>query len=123
MKSISAKSTSGPEAILVAVMNWWLDQQKDLEKEVVKAINGDPRRFSAKSEYKLGVELKPYYPVDDTINKFWTFTRKHALAKSIVEQAVLSQKFDTTEEKIKWARDFVSRQLTTRFGEIVKENI
>ena len=125
MKQLGAKSTSGPEAILLSTIKWWLDQQIfDLEKEITKSLEkAAPEDFTNKLDLRLGESLAKYFPVDSMVQNYWDLTGRNHAVKHIIKQAILAYKKEEDPfQKADWAKEFIRKTILSEFGSYVKSS-
>lgn len=123
MRDISSRRITGPQAILVAAVIWWLDQLPDLESHINKALEkADLDDFTSRVDLDLGNALATCFPVDKTVQNFWDLCKRNATLKHMIEQATKAQREDTLQDKIDTTRHFVNKQILCALGEIVKQS-
>jgi len=122
MKHIGAKSTSGPEAILIAAIKYWMDPDIKMFKDKILSIYHDhPEDFDSKSEIRLGTITARYAPIDKIIDHFWIASHNDKVIKFMIEMAVTQRKDSDIRGNMVWAKDFVRHSILSEFGSWIKE--
>lgn len=124
MKQIGAKSTSGPEAILIAAIKYWMKPQLIPFQTKIRTIARDHMNdFNSKSEVILGKKLSKYIQMNIIFDDFWNKTKANHVLKFIVEEAVKNRKGHNLQENISWAQEFVENAIISEFGSWIKSEI
>jgi len=123
VKKIGAKSTTGPEAIIVTLISWWRINNPTFEQHVGQIFKAYPDKFKAKSEVKLGKIFQECAPgvVKTMITGFLGTVKSTPMSRYMMERAVLEHSLLGAKENIKWTNDFVDRSILSLIGfEILK---
>lgn len=118
MKRIGAKSTSGPEAIIVALIAWWRSHHPTFEHRIQEVFAANRSKFEAKSQAKLGKVFEECAApvVKELIIEFMSSTQSNPLGKYAMERAVLEHSILGTRENVDWARGFVRKSILSLIG-------
>jgi hypothetical protein len=124
MKQIGAKSTSGPEAILIAAIKYWITPNVDIFRTKILSIaSNNPNDFDCKSEIMLGKALVKHghIQIGKVLDSFWSIAQKNEVLKFMIEEAVKNKKNQDLQSRILWAREFVRLSILSEFGSWIKE--
>lgn len=118
MKKIGAKSTTGPEAIIVTLISWWRINNPTFEHHIGKVFKAHPSRFKAKSEVKLGQVFQEFAPgvFKSMVTNFLGTTKGDPMSRYMMERAVLEHSLLGAKENVKWAHNFVDRSIHSLIG-------
>lgn len=123
MKRIGAKSTTGPEAIIVTLISWWRINNPTFESHVGQIYRAHSNRFKAKSEVKLGEIFKEFAPgvFKSMVTDFLSSTKNDPMSRYMMERAVLEHSILGAKENVRWAHEFIDRSIYSLIGfEILK---
>lgn len=134
MKKIGAKSTSGPEAIIIAILQYWLGE---IDKErigtnrevlclaitkIIKQV--PPAIFKNKLDYSLGEAIcNSGLAIDKFTDDFMGHAKANSITKYMMELAVSNHKAGTIAQKVAWAYKFIERCMVTELGAIARETV
>lgn len=117
MRDIGSKSTTGPEAILCAAVEWWLSGF-DLTGVVMYALEGaSPSEMWSRRPEDLAAALSHRIPWDRVNTHFWRSADGVPAVRHMVETAVRSWR--TRGSRVQEAKAFVASLVLTTAGETV----
>jgi hypothetical protein len=124
VKKIGAKSTTGPEAIIIALIHLKTDRfdwsGSKFDDCIKEALSKHPGKFAAKSDVKLGqvfAELRPK-AFKSLVDEFMVSVRKFPPCRNLMEQAVLAY---SGGNKVHWAHGFIDRSFYSLVGRRIKQ--
>jgi hypothetical protein len=124
VKKISAKSTSGSEAIIIGLIRYWVSTRRPQWSQAVAPVyEHQYPKFTAKSETKLGETYGRLNP--ETFKKFYDDFMKsmksNPSCKFMLECAALEHDpLASKADNIKWAHSFIDRCLFYLIGQEIK---
>jgi len=118
VKKIGAKSTTGPEAIIISLISWWRINNPTFEQHVEKIYRARPNKFKAKSDIKLGKIFEEYAPAvfNSMVKDFFNTTKSYPMSKYMMERAVLEHSLLGSKENVGWAHNFVDKSIHSLIG-------
>ena len=123
MRDIGSNRITGPEAILVAAIVWWFDQNANLEKYVLQAVEKvGPGGFTSKIEYDLGLALGANFPIDKVVQNFWDMASHNHIIKHMVDQSVRARKGNGSTQKVRDTKKFAHRVIVSELGLMIKQS-
>lgn len=120
MKSIGSNKTTGPEALLIATIRYWVSTI-ELMPHIENHVNQTgAARFNSKKDQVLAQILQDTdFPLDKLVKKYWEFCSQRAPLKFIVEYATRASK---KPDRIGWAKQFVSQYIAEMCGSMIKQS-
>lgn len=114
MKKIGAKSTSGPEAIIVVLIQWWWPRCN--KHKIHELFEQHRSEFNFKSEFKLGQTLDKINRkiIDDIIIQFMNCIKQNDIGKYAMEQATRENQ---ATDCVQWTRNFIRKSFVSLVGE------
>jgi hypothetical protein len=117
VRDIGSKSTTGPEAILCAAVEWWLSGF-DLTGVVMSALEGaSPSEMWSRRPEDLAAALSHRIPWDRVNTHFWRSADGVPAVRHMVEAAVRAWR--TKGSRVQEAKAFVASLVLTTAGETV----
>ncbi len=117
MRDIGSKGVSGPEAVLLAAIDWWLTGF-DLTGLVLHALEGaDPADMWSRRPEDLAASLSHRIPWDRVNSHFWRSADGVPAVRHMVEFAVRSWR--TKGDRVREAKVLVASVLLRSAGEVV----
>jgi hypothetical protein len=123
VKKIGAKSTTGPEAIIITLISWWRINNSTFEHHIGQVFRAHSDRFKAKSTVKLGQTFQECAPsiFKTMATDFLGSTKSDPMSRYMMERAVLEHSLLGAKENVKWAHEFIDRSIHSLIGfEILK---
>jgi len=119
MKAIGANRTSGPEAILISTVRWWVSHHQ-LSKYVQDHLaKVGTENFNFKKDSLLGQALvETGLPVNKIQDNYWAYCKNNVFMKFMVELATREQKGN---DRVKTTKDFVNNYILEYMGSLIKE--
>lgn len=90
MRDIGARGVTGPQAVLLAALRWWMDRSGFREAVLAALERTGAESLWAKDAARLGASLPAQW--DSIASRFWSEARSEEPVRHMVEQAVLSWK-------------------------------
>jgi len=119
VRDIGSKSTSGPEAILCAAIDWWLSGF-NLSALVSSALEtASPEEMWSKRPEDLGAALSHRIPWDRVNSHFWRSAQGVPAVRHMVEFAVRAWRVRGQGSKVQEAKAFVAHSVLKEAGDIV----
>ncbi len=117
MRDIGSKSTTGPEAVLCAAVEWWLSGF-DLAGIVASALDGAiPSEMWSRRPEDLAAALSHRVPWDSVNRHFWQSAAAVPAVQHMVETAVRAWR--TKGSRVHEAKAFVASMILSTAGELV----
>lgn len=122
MRDIASNRITGPQAIVVAAVTWWLETSPRLRDLVHEALRSAvPERFTSMHEWDLGTACGDNVAAADAL--FWDAAKGDSGVRHMVEQAVRAWKVEGgLPEKIQDVRRFVRHLVHCEAGRTVKSS-
>lgn len=123
VKKIGAKSTTGPEAVIITLISWWRINNPTFEQHIRGVFKANSNKFMAKSEVKLGQIFQECAPgvFKAMVTNFLGKTKSDPMSRYMMERAVMEHSLLGSRENVKWANGFIDRSIHSLIGfEILK---
>jgi hypothetical protein len=110
VRDLSSKSLTGPEAVMTALLVWWLSRYPNI---IEKALSKDIWHISLRSlrEDDVGYAIWEASGFHRAEERFWQEVRQDPVSKHLVEQCVLAWRSAPGERAVTSVRKFVKNSL------------
>lgn len=121
MKELSSNSISGPEAVVTAAIQWWLDTHPNI-LETCARRSEDLSRTPLKSfkDEDIGQVVWGEETFEIILRRFWQDIRLDAGVKHMIQLAVQAWQVKKGQSGVSAARTFVRLSMSRLFGRVVK---
>lgn len=117
MKNIGSRNITGPEAILTAIVKWWLKSLPNLEDSIKQELlTIDPKLLTGKIDYKLGEVFFRFFPMERMIKHFWFIASTNETTRFMIELATQSCK---NKDRVNQTKELVKKLILSEIGQII----
>ena len=120
MKAIGSKRTTGPEAILIMVVQYWV-MGTDLESRVKAHTQKSADEFQSRQEKVLSARLQSTgFPMERLVQHFWDTCKRDQVLRFAIETATLSCK---SADRPAWVKEFIKSHIISVCSSMAKRNV
>lgn len=123
VRDIASNRITGPEAILVAAITWWISGRGGISKEVLAAArSADPEDVCTRADIQLGEAILRTDPASGLLPEFFRAAGSNPAIRHLMEQAAKSWRVKNGDGRVDAVRSYAARVLAEEAGGIVKES-
>lgn len=121
MRDIASNRITGPEAILVAAITWWISGRGGIGREVLAAARAaDPEDMCTRADIQLGEAVLRTDPASRLLPEFFRAAGSNPAIRHLMEQAAKAWRTRNGDGRVDAVRAYAARVLAEEAGAIVK---
>jgi len=121
VRDIASNRITGPEAILVAAITWWIAARGGISEEVLAAAEvADPENMCSRANARLGEAILRTDPATRLLPEFFRTAGSNPAVRHVMEQAASAWKTRDGIGKVEVVRSYAAKVLAEEVGTIVK---
>lgn len=123
MRDIGSNRITGPQAIVVAAVAWWVKARGGIRGEVLESFGAaDAHSVATRAPIQLGEAVLSVPPADALLGEFFRAAGENEVMRYMVGQAALAWRGVPDGDRVRAVRAYALRVLAEEAGSLVKSS-